>query len=184
MKKLNLVLIGFILVLSTNAQDRYFTRSGKVHFFSKAALENIEALNTKGTSVIDFKTGQMEFAVLMKAFEFEKELMMEHFNENYVESDKYPKTTFKGTVTNIASVDLNKDGIYPVQIKGELTLHGVTKETSAEGTMEVKAGKFIGKSNFVIILADYKIDIPSVVKDKISKTIKIDVTAAYEKMSM
>ena len=184
MKKLSLVLLGFISMLSVNAQDRYFTRSGKVHFYSKTSMENIEALNTKATSVIDLKTGQMEFAVLMKAFEFEKELMMQHFNENYVESDKYPKSTFKGTVTNIASVNLSKDGIYPVQIKGELTLHGVTKEALADGTMEVKDGKVTGKSNFVVTLANYKIDIPNVVKDKISKTIKIDVTAAYEKMSM
>ena len=169
--------------LSVNAQDRYFTRSGKIHFFSKTDMENIEALNTKGTSVIDVKTGQIEFAALLKTFEFEKELMMEHFNENYVESDKYPKTTFKGNVTDIANVDFGKDGVYPVKIKGQLTLHGITKEVSSDGTFEIKNGKITGKAAFVITLADFNIVVPNVVKENISKTIKIDVTAAYEKMN-
>ncbi len=183
MKKICLMLLIVATAITVNAQDRYFTRSGKIHFFSKTDMENIEALNTKGTSVMDIKTGQIEFAALMKAFEFEKELMMEHFNENYVESDKYPKTTFKGTITDIAGVNFGKDGIYPVKIKGQMTLHGVTKDLSSDGTLEIKDGKISGKAAFVITLADFNIVIPNVVKENISKTMKVDVTAAYEKMN-
>ena len=182
MKKL-FIFLAVIIAINAHAQDRYMTRSAKIHFFSKTDMENIEATNIKGTSVVDTKTGQMEFAVLMKAFEFEKELMMEHFNENYVESDKFPKSLFKGMVIDIASVNFEKDGVYPVKIKGQLTLHGVTKDITADGNFEIKDGKVLGKSSFIITLADYKIVIPSVVKDNISKTIKIDVAAAFEKMS-
>lgn len=184
MKKIFLLLSIITVSLSARSQDRYFTRSAKVHFFSKTDMENIEALNTKGTSVVDIKTGQMEFAVLLKAFEFEKELMMEHFNENYVESDKFPKSTFKGAITNIASVDFSKNGVYPIQIKGQLNMHGVTKDLLTDGSFEIKDGKVTGKSSFIITLADYNIVVPNVVKDNISKTIKIEINAAYEKMSM
>jgi polyisoprenoid-binding protein YceI len=118
----------------------------------------------------------------MKAFEFEKALMMEHFHENYAESDKYPKSVFKGFITNITSVNFTKDGKYSVQYKGNLTLHGVTKEITGNGTLEVKGGKIVSSSTFMILLADYKIEIPSLVKDKISNEVKIVVNAAYERM--
>lgn len=179
------VLMGGIFILSVMnaaAQDRYFTRNGKVYFLSDAPMEKIDAKNSQGTSVFDAKTGQFEFAVLMKAFEFEKALMMEHFHENYVESDKYPKSVFKGTITDIAAVDIKKDGVYPVSYKGTLNLHGVTKETTGKGTFTVKSGKVTGHSDFTILLADYKIEIPSLVKDKVSNEVKISVDAAYEKM--
>ncbi len=184
MKRIALAVCLLFVAVSLQAQDKYFTRSGKVTFFSKTNMENIDALNTKGTSVLDTKTGQVEYAVLLKAFEFEKELMMEHFNENYVESDKYPKSTFKGMIADIASVNFQKDGIYPIFIKGQFTLHGVTNDVETDGTIEVKGGKPIGKTSLTILLADYKIEIPSVVKENISKSIKIDIIAAYEKMSL
>jgi hypothetical protein len=184
MKKLIVAVSLMLVAVAVQAQDKYFTRSGKVSFHSKTDMENIEALNTKGTSVLDAKTGQIEFAVLLKAFEFEKELMMEHFNENYVESDKYPKSVFKGTIEDIASVNFQKDGVYPVKIKGQFTLHGVTKDIATDGTVEVKGGKPTGKTSFTILLADYNIVVPSVVKDNISKSVKIDIIAAYDKMSL
>lgn len=171
-----------LLAMQGISQERYFTRNGKISFYSDAPAEKIEAHNSQGTSVIDASSGNFEFAVLMKAFEFEKALMMEHFHENYAESDKYPKSVFKGSITNIAAVDFSKDGKYPVQYKGNLTLHGVTKEITGSGTLEVKGGKVIGNSTFVILLADYKIEIPALVKDKVSKEVKIIVNAAYERM--
>ncbi|MEP7262904.1 MAG: YceI family protein [Bacteroidota bacterium] len=184
MKNIVVVVCLLLAAATVNAQDKFFTRSGKVTFFSKSDMENIEAVNTKGTSVLDTKTGQLEFAVLLKAFEFEKELMMEHFNENYVESDKYPKSTFKGTVDDISAVNFQKDGVYPIKLKGQFTLHGVTKEVLTDGTIEVKGGKPTGKASFTILLADYNIVVPNVVKDNISKSVKIDIIAAYEKMSL
>ncbi len=171
-----------IMAMTSQAQNRYFTRNGKINFFSDAPMEKITARNSQGTSVFDAKTGQMEFAVLMKAFEFEKALMMEHFHENYVESDKYPKSVFKGTITDISTVDFAKEGTYPVNYKGSLTLHGVTKEINGKGTLSVKGGKVISHGDFIILLADYNIEIPSLVKDKVAKEVKIVVDAAYEKM--
>ncbi len=174
-----LLLLGFT---QASAQQRYFTRKGKVSFLSDAPMEKITSQNTQGTSVFDAATGNMEFAVLMKAFEFEKALMMEHFHENYAESDKYPKAVFKGTITDISSVNLAKDGIYPVNYKGALTLHGVTKDITGNGNFVVKDGKISAHSDFAILLEDFKIAIPALVKDKVAKEVKITVDAAYDKM--
>lgn len=183
MKRILSVIALFSLVtLQGMSQDRYFTRSGKVSFYSEAPTEKIEAHNSQATSVFVSSTGNFEFAVLMKAFEFEKALMMEHFHENYAESDKYPKSVFKGVITDISSVNFSKDGVYPVNYKGTLTMHGVTKEITGKGTMEVKAGKVIATSTFMVLLADYKIEIPALVKDKVAKEVKIVVNATYEKM--
>jgi len=181
-KQFILALFLALFLYSVNAQDRYFTRGAKVVFVSETPLEKIVGTNSQGTNVYDTKTGQFEFAVLMKSFVFEKALLEEHFNENYVESSKYPKSTFKGMVEDPSKVNLTKDGIYPVKIKGQLTMHGVTKDVATEGVFEVKGGKIIGKSNFIITLADYKIEIPSLVKDKISKDVKISVISDYQKM--
>lgn len=182
MKKLLFIMVMSLSAVIASAQDRYFTRNANITFYSDAPLEKIEGKNSQATSVLDAKTGQIEFAVLMKAFEFEKSLMQEHFNENYVESGKYPKANFKGTITNMSAVDLTKDGSYPVKVKGQMTLHGVTNETSADGVLDVKGGKITGKSTFNIALADYKIAIPSLVKDKVSREVKVTVVSAYDKM--
>src|SRR5205823_7354571 len=114
-------------VFGLHAQDKFFTKSGKIAFFSSASLEDIEAHNKTSSVLLDSKTGIIQFSVLMKSFEFEKALMQEHFNSDYVESDKYPKAEFKGTITNNASINYNKDGTYPAKIKGLLTLHGISK---------------------------------------------------------
>ena len=181
MRKLILSFVLLTTVIAANAQNRYFTKNGKISFSASSPLEKIEATNEKATSIVDISTGAIEFAVLMKAFTFEKALMQEHFNENYVESDKFPKASFKGTVTDIKSVDIKKNGVYPVKVKGMLTLHGETKEVNADGTLTVKDGNISeGKSQFTILLEDYKIEIPSVVKDKISKEVKIVVDLNYE----
>jgi hypothetical protein len=173
-----------VLVIGNSAfAQKYFTKSGSVNFFSKTPMENIDATNKKATCVIDSKTGQIEIALLMKAFEFEKALMQEHFNENYVESDKYPKATFKGNITNIASVNFTKDGTYPVDITGKLTMHGVTKDMKTKGSIIVKNGKINATTEFSVLLADYYIEIPAVVEDKIQKSIKISATLWLEQLA-
>lgn len=181
MSKNLLALAGLLLFSATlTAQDRYFTKTGKIEFYSKAALEDIEAKNKTVTAVLDAKTGALQFAVQMRGFEFEKALMQEHFNENYVESTKYPKAEFKGTVVNNAAVNYAKAGTYNVTVKGKLTLHGVTKDVEAPGTIKVEGGKVDATSTFTIQLSDYKISIPAVVKDKISNAIKIMVDTKLE----
>lgn len=164
----------------SNAQDKYFTKTGKIDFYSKAPLEDIEAKNKTVMAVIDSKTGAIQFSVQMKGFEFEKQLMQQHFNENYVESDKYPKGEFKGTITNNSEIDYTKDGTYKASVKGKMTIHGITKDVETTGTIRVSGGKIDANSSFNILLSDYKISIPAVVKDKISNSIRITVDCKME----
>lgn len=176
------VLLLSALALSTtlHAQDKYFTKSGKVQFYSKAPMEEIEARNKTAAAILDTKTGALQFSVLMKSFEFEKALMQEHFNENYVESDKFPKADFKGTIVNNSAINYSKDGQYTAQIKGKLTIHGVTRDVETTGTIKVNGGKIEAASAFGIALSDYQISIPSVVKDKIANNVKITVDCNLE----
>jgi len=181
MKKL--ILITGILATtfaSMIAQNTYFTKTGTVNFYSKASVEEIKAITKKATSILDKSTGNIEFSLLIKSFEFEKALMEEHFNENYMESDKFPKSTFKGAITNMKEVNFSKDGAYKVTVAGNLTIHGVSKQVTAPGTITIKGGKISASSTFIILLADYNIAIPSVVKDKIAKDTKITVNCDYE----
>ena len=180
-KKHLIAILALVMTASVSfAQGRFYTKTGKIDFFSKASLEDIEAKNKTVTAVIDSKTGAIQFAVQMKGFEFEKKLMQEHFNENYVESDKFPKAEFKGTITNNSEIDYTKDGSYTAKVKGKLTIHGVTKDVESSGTIKVEDGKLDSKSSFNILLSDYDIKIPSVVKDKISNNIKISVDCKLE----
>jgi len=182
MKKISFLTTAFLILISVigNAQDKYFTKEGTAKFFSKAPLEQIEGINKKVTSVLEITTGKLEFSVLMKAFEFQKALMQEHFNENYVESDKFPKAVFKGTVENPEQVKWTTNGTYPVKVTGKMTIHGVTKDITVPGTFEVKDGIINGTSTFNILVKDYDIAIPNLVKDKISESVKVDVDLKYE----
>jgi len=173
----NLLLLSFFLLpaVKVTAQIKYFTKAGKITFYSKAPLEDIEAVNNKVTCVWDVSSGQIELAVLMKGFEFEKGLMQEHFNENYVESDKYPKAVFTGIIENSKSISLTTDNMVTVKVTGSLTIHGVTNPLNTIAVITVKNGVVEASSSFTIALADYKISIPSLVADKINKNIAISL---------
>lgn len=176
-------LICFLMLGATLSAQKYYTRDGKVTFSSDAPLEKIEAVNQKVSSVFDTKTGDIEFAVLMKSFHFEKALMEEHFNENYLESTKYPKSTFKGSVSNIATVDFNKSGKYPVTVSGDLTIHGVTKPVQVQGTLVTDGNAIQATAVFEVTVADYNIEIPKVVRDNIAKIVKVNVDIDYKPLS-
>ena len=183
MKKIMMALTFLLSTVIVFGQNRVFTKNGKITFDATSASspEVISGTNDKATSVIDLGTGAIQFAVLMKAFLFEKALMQEHFNENYVESDKFPKSEFKGQVSNMKDVNLEKDGTYKVNVKGKLTLHGVTKDVETTGTLTVKAGSVVaGKSEFIVQFADYNIEIPGLVKDKLDKEARIIAEMHYE----
>ena len=184
MKKSILFFAAFIafVSLSVNAQDLYITKTAKINFDATPAepIEVIDAVNNEGTSILNIKTGEIGVMLLVKNFRFEKALMEEHFNENYMESTKFPKGDFKGKVENLSAVNFSKDGAYKVKVTGSLTLHGITQPTSADGVITVKNGKISASSNFLIKLADYKVDRPKVVANKISETVKISVAANYE----
>ncbi|WP_301921750.1 YceI family protein [Ferruginibacter sp.] len=184
MKYLPLLTIAVMAAATAMAQPKYFTKAGKISFYSRSPLENIEAINNKVVSVWDVATGQIEFAVLMKGFEFDRALMQEHFNENYVESDKYPKAIFKGVIENSKNISLSDDNVFTAKVSGTLTLHGVTNPVNTSAVITVKSGVVAASCNFSIALADYKISIPSLVEGKINKRIAITVTIpAYQPMA-
>jgi hypothetical protein len=167
-------IICLILICPSVAHSqRYTTRNGFIGFYSRTALEDIKAENNQVFAIIEPGTKKLAFSLLLKGFIFTKELMQEHFNENYVESDKYPKANFTGTYTG--DVDLSKDGVYKVVVKGELNLHNTTKPLEAPATLEVRAGHLIGMSDFKIKPEDYNISIPSLVRDKIDKEMAVKV---------
>jgi polyisoprenoid-binding protein YceI len=180
MKKTFFAIAIGVLTTSAGFAQKQFTRSANISFFSDTPMEKIEATNQQATSVVELEKNEMVFSVLMKSFEFEKALMQEHFNEKYVESDKFPKAQFKGTYKAEKAIDLKKDGTYPVTVSGTMNMHGVDKEVKATGTFTVKGGKLSGKSEFNLKLADYNINIPGVVKDNIAEQVKITVDATYE----
>lgn len=181
------LVIGLFVMLLLPAvlpAQRLFTRDAKVYFdaTSKNSPEQVEATNKSGTLVVDVATSKVQAAVLMTNFVFEKALMQEHFNENYVESSKYPKATFKGTIDDPAKVNFSKDGSYTVNISGDLTMHGVTKTVKAPANIQVKGGKVSASTTFEVKLADYDISVPSVVADKLSTQAKITFEATLEPM--
>lgn len=172
----SIVTILFVLVCSVaTAQEKYYTKTGKISFFSTATMENIEAHNKSVIVLLNTKTGDLQYSVLMKGFEFKKALMQEHFNKNYIESDKFPKAEFKGQVANNASVNYAANGTYNVSVKGKLTIHGVTKDVDVPGTITVKDGKVLANAVFNVLVADYNITIPRMYRDNIAKSIKITV---------
>jgi polyisoprenoid-binding protein YceI len=181
LKRNFVVLLCFLLSASVSfAQGKFYTKTGKISFYSKAPLEEIEGKNKTVTAVLDSKSGAMQFAVQMKGFEFQKQLMQQHFNENYVESDKYPNAEFKGSITNNKEINYSKDGTYTAKVKGKLTIHGVTKDVESTGTLKINGGKIDATSTFNVLTSDYNIKIPAIVKDKVSNTIKITVDCDLE----
>ena len=171
------------LPLLVAAQDKYMTRTGHIEFHSSTPLENIDAVNAKVTSVWDASTGAVEFSVLIKAFAFEKALMQEHFNENYMESTTYPKAGFKGKVTGVSTEQLRTPGKYEVVVEGILTMHGVEKPMKSAGTVVVDAnGTIQAISEFEVNPEDHGIKIPGMVRKNIAEQIQVKVRMDYQKM--
>ena len=169
--------VSFLLLAlvrpATGYSQLYSTRTGFIGFYSKTPLEDIKAENNQVYAIIDGGKKNIAFSLLVKGFIFAKELMQEHFNENYVESDKYPKANFTGSYTG--DVPLNKDGSYKVTVKGNLNLHNVTKMIEVPATIEVKNGHLVGQADFKLKPEDFNITIPSLVRDKIDKEISVKI---------
>jgi polyisoprenoid-binding protein YceI len=178
MKRAAFILILCLIFISANSQ-KYMTKNGYIGFFSHTPIEDIKADNNQVAGVVDISTGELVFQVLIKSFRFEKALMEEHFNENYMESEKFPKATFKGKITNIASISFSKNGIYDVIVEGELTIRDVTKNITSKGTLEVVTSGINAGAKFNISPEDYKINIPNVVRDNIAKIMEVTVAMKY-----
>ncbi len=155
------------------------TRTGSVHFYSHSPIEDIEASNNQVSSKINTDNGEFAFLVPIKAFEFEKALMQEHFNENYLESDQFPNATFTGTITNIGALDLKQVGEYSLTFKGTMTIHGVSLDF--EQIVEAQVGKktLFLVTEFYVNPEDYEIKIPAGKKDNIAESIKVSVKLQY-----
>lgn len=174
MKKLTLVIASVLLTLFASAQTKYFTRNGRVYFNASSPLEKIDAVNNKASSILDISNGQIEFGILMKAFLFERALMQEHFNENYMESEKFPFATFAGKIEE--KIDYSKDGCYKATVTG-MMMHGASKKITATGTVTVSGSQIILKSVFKVHIADYNIEVPALYVQTIAEDIEIRVDA-------
>lgn len=179
MKQFILLTAVFFLFSNKGYTQKYYTKNGSVSFYSKTNMEDIKADNNQVVSVLNIPTSELQFSLLIKNFHFPKALMEEHFNEDYLESDKYPKANFKGTIEDISKIDFSKDGNYPVTVNGSLTVHGITNKVGSKGVISIKEGKITGTSVFIIALAEYNVTIPKLVKDNISKTVEIKVNCLY-----
>lgn len=170
MKSILTIVCCFLLVTVSNSQERYLTKNGAINFFSKASMEDISADNNQVLSIVDVSTGKMAISILMKSFLFEKALMQEHFNENYVESDKYPKATFKGDILDFDSIN---ETTSKKQVKGILTIHGVSNEVIIDANFTRTKDAILVDGNFMVALDDYNVKIPAVVAKNIAKNIKV-----------
>ena len=176
---LSLIISVVFFVNNTDAQKIFATRNGKVSF-SAPSDEDVKAVNNEVTSRLAYN-GQMTFSLLIKGFKFKYAEMQEHFNENYVESDKFPKALFKGTIENSKAISLTTDNVATVKVIGSLTMHGVTNPVNTTAIITIKNGVIAASSSFTITLADYKITIPDLVAEKINKKITITITIpAYQ----
>lgn len=178
----NSVIAAFAVLLSvwgvTAQNTTYFTRTGHVSFFSKMPMENIEAHNRQVSCMLDLATGDIAYKVLIKSFEFEKALMQEHFNENYMHSEKYPKASFDGKIVNLKSINFAKDGVYDAEVEGTLEIHGVKKTIKEKGKIEVKGGKISTKAVFTVALKEYNIKNDKL--ENINENIQVTVDVVME----
>ncbi len=175
MKKLLLILFVVLTGVQVYAQ-KFKSSESNIRFFSKAPIEDIEAVNTEATSIIDVDSKSFVFVAPIKGFSFKKKLMEEHFNENYLETDKYPKAIFKGKIENW---DVGK-GEAVVVAKGEMSIHGVEQQVSIEGTINYGDDNVTIKSVFLIALKDYKIKIPKALFYNIAEVVEVTISFQYQ----
>ncbi|MBT6745237.1 MAG: YceI family protein [Flavobacteriales bacterium] len=167
-----------ILTISVNAQDLYAVTESEIKFHSDSPLEKIEAINKKTKSFFKISSKTLMFVIPVVSFKFEKPLMEEHFNENYLETEKFPTAKFSGTINE--ELDYTKNGTYDASATGKLTIHGVEQERLINGTITVKDSQLIFEGNFQIKLKDHDIDIPSIVIQNIAEVVDVTATLVYE----
>lgn len=180
MKKLLIATLSIIFLSTATFAQLYKGKqdASTISFFSKSPLEDIDATNKKATIVLKTTTNDVQFGIPMVSFKFPKPLMEEHFNENYVESARYPTCIFKGKINE--TIDFTKDGEHKVSVKGILTLHGVAKEIETTGTLIIKGLEIFMVSAFKIKTSDYNIKVPSLYVQNIAELIDVKVNAVLE----
>ncbi|MGK7392114.1 MAG: YceI family protein [Candidatus Cyclobacteriaceae bacterium M2_1C_046] len=161
-------------------QGIYSIEKGKVFFKSDAPLELIESNSEELRGLIDFEKSDFAFSIPVSSFQgFNSALQKEHFNENYLETDKYPRATFKGKI--IEDIDPDKEGKYTIRAKGILSIHGVEQERIIRADVQVKGGEIQITSDFTVLLREHDITIPKIVYQKIAEEIFVRITATAKK---
>jgi hypothetical protein len=178
MKQLFLIIICSIFTLTSFSQNIYKATSGEVSFFSEAPMENIEAKNTQVKAIMNTDKNEIALIVPIIGFKFEKPLMEEHFNENYMESEKFKTAQFSGTYTG--DVNFKKNGKYAVKGIGKINIHGVEQEREFTGEMEIDGKKVTLTCKFTVKLEDHKIEIPKMVMKKIAEEVEVSVNVIFE----
>ena len=172
-----LVVLAGLSSAAAQAQTKFQTQTGTISFFSSTPLEDISAKSTQARAVVDAAAGHVAFTVPIRSFVFPHGLMQDHFNENYMESDKYPRATFAGAVLGWNAATLAAAGPHPVQVEGNLTIHGVTRRVKVPGTLEQQNGRLLLNAKFPVMPADYGIEVPSLIREHIAKTVDVTVAA-------
>lgn len=175
--KIGLFFFLFIIAPILVTGQKYTTEKSSITFYSDAAIEDIKAVNSKGSSMINTSTGEIAFSIPIKEFEFEKALMQEHFNEKYLESDKYPKAIFMGKLEGFT---YEQTGEKQVTARGRLTIHGVTKEIEVPGKIEIREERIYAQANFTVRLEDYKIKIPQLLWQNIAEEVEVTIDFTYK----
>ena len=170
-----------LLILSNNLvlAQQYSSKNGSVHFFSEAPMENIEAENKTVAGIIDVASGEFAFRVKIVDFSFAKSLMQEHFNENYMESERYPFATFTGFMTDFQDLDFSNKQV--VQVKGQMTMHGVNQSINVVASVWMQDEELHLFSKFVVKLADYQIEIPKIVMYNIAEEVVVTIQMQLSK---
>jgi hypothetical protein len=175
-KKLLILTCIFILTpVVSQGQIKFFTRAGKVSFFSKAPIEDIRAVNNQLSCIFESESKRIVANVLIRAFEFEKALMQKHFNENYLESEKFPKATFKGRILTNEKLNFQTIWTKNLEFEGDMTIHGITRKMKGMAQCSFKDGTLMVSTDFYIHLKDYDIKIPSTLVNNIAEKIQVKV---------
>ncbi len=172
------LIILFLLIFQRSfSQSIFVSNKGEVSFYSKAPIEDIDATSNSMNSILNISTGEIVFVVPMTSFKFKKALMQEHFNEKYVESDKFPNATYKGKIAE--TIDYSKDGEYTVTSEGTLSIHGVEKPRKETGKITISNGEIRVQSEFRVAVKDHDIEIPKLLTENIADTVKVNFSAKY-----
>jgi polyisoprenoid-binding protein YceI len=177
MKHITIILLAWMSIINQAGQELYVCKNARISLYSSAPIEDIAANTSTGTSVFNATSGELVFSVNISAFNFKKSLMQEHFKSDYMESDKYPKATFKGKIQE--HTDLTKNGTFPITATGELNVHGVKQTRTIPGSITVNNGAITLTSEFMVKCVDHHISIPQIVFHNIAESIKINVSAVY-----
>lgn len=176
MKYLHTICLTAIALLSLqtlNAQKTFGTRNGQI-IFQSPTDQDVKAINNEVNSRLS-DNGALSFSLLIKSFRFKMAEMQDHFNTEYLHSNQFPRGDFKGNITNIKTVNFNQDGIYPVEVTGDLTLHGITKKVSTKGSITIKNGKPLAKASFPITVKDFGIK-----AEDVTEKVTITVNCQYQ----